>query len=215
MKTYKSLFLSLMIAAVMVAGGCRSAEPVPVDTEAATSAETTSTEPERGAFAEMSDTNLLAFGTMELEGTGNAVTSGQAAKLLPLWTAIQSGSLQGTAETDAVLKQIRGQMSADQFAAMDVMALTQEDYGAWLQEQGVERPAFDGEEVGGAGALGDMSEEDRAAMREQFRSMTDDERATARVDMGLERPEGGAGSLLGRNPMLQPLIDLLTERAAE
>ena len=66
-----------------------------------------------------------------------------------------------------------------------------------------------------------MSEEDRAAMREQFQSMTEDERATAMAESGMERPEGGAagrgggGGFGSSNAALQPLIDLLTERAAE
>ena len=65
-------------------------------------------------------------------------------------------------------------------------------------------------------------------MREEFQNMSADERATRMAEMGVQRPEGrgqgfdpnnrpggtagGAGRL---SFMFQPLIDLLTERAAE
>jgi len=250
MKTYRALFLSLMIAVMVVVAGCQSAEPVqeiaqpgtqapvePADSEPVGSApveaadselaEAPGAQPGVGDFSGLNDSNLLAMGTVLLEGTGDAATPEQAAKLLPLWTVIQSGSLQGAAETDAVLKQVRGQMTEEQLSAIEAMALTQDDYQAWLQEQGIEIPALDGDgpPAGAPEGAGDMSEEDRAAMREQFQSMTEDERATAMAESGMERPEGGAGgpgdaaggfggSRVG-NLALQPLIDLLTERAAE
>jgi len=169
--------------------------------------------------------NWLAIGTMQLEGSDDAVTQKQAAKLLPLWTAIQAGSLRGTAEQDAVLKQIRGEMTEAQLAAIDAMEMTPEGGQAWMGEQGLGAGPDEGQRPGGGqGPFGEMSEEERAEMREQFQSMTDDERATAMAERGIQRPEGGgrggqggAGGFGGGggNPLLQPLIDLLTERAAE
>src|SRR4051794_9607020 len=51
-------------------------------------------------------TQQLSLGTMELEGTPNAITADQAAKLLPLWQSMQSGSIQNATEAGAVYKQI-------------------------------------------------------------------------------------------------------------
>jgi hypothetical protein len=171
----------------------------------------------------MSDTNLLALGTLQLEGTDQAVTPEQAAKLLPLWTLIQEGTLQGDAETQAVVRQIRNTMTADQLAAMEAMSLAQEDFQARFQEQGEGLRRPEGEDVRVPAEPGDFDAEDRAALRERLQSMTDEERAVAMAAMGLERPEGGmpgqrpgvAGTMRGGNAMLLPLIELLVSRAAE
>jgi hypothetical protein len=77
-----------------------------------------------------------------------------------------------------------------------------------------------------------MSEEERAQMREEFQNMTPEERETAMAERGFEQPEGGpeggppeggtggrgqgpGGGMRGGNAMLDPLIALLTERAAQ
>ena len=119
-------------------------------------------------------------------------------------------------------------MSDAQLAAIEMMALTNQDMQTWMEEQGIEIPAPAIGGQGGAGILGDLSEEERAQMREQFQSMSAEERATRIAEMGVERPEGGrqgneqsnlqgdaAGA--GRRPnfLLAPLIDLLTARAAQ
>ena len=49
-------------------------------------------------------------------------------------------SLQGQAETDAVLKQIEGTLTEAQQAAIAEMSLTFRDIGTWMQEQGIEMP---------------------------------------------------------------------------
>ena len=59
-------------------------------------------------------------------------------------------------------------------------------------------------------------------LREEMQNMTDEERATRIAEMGIERPEGAQegrtgnpGGRAGRfNALLDPLIELLTERAA-
>ena len=53
---------------------------------------------------------------------------------------------------------------------------------------------------GGFGQLGDMSEEDRAAMREQFqdmRNMTPEEREKKMAELGIEMPEGAGEGMPG------------------
>jgi hypothetical protein len=121
----------------------------------------------------------LALGTLRLEGTDTAVTPAQAKTLLPLWQAIQNGVLQNDAETNAVLRQIEGTMTAEQLAAIAAMQLTAEDMTAYMQESGLQNPGEMGSPPGagamatppaggaqgGPGGFGNLSAEEQAAMR--------------------------------------------------
>jgi hypothetical protein len=81
----------------------------------------------------------LALGTLELEGTANAVTSDQARELLPLWQAYQSLSNSDTAsqvELDALVKQIDASMTAEQLEAIDMMSLTEQALAETLSTLG-------------------------------------------------------------------------------
>ena len=73
-----------------------------------------------------------------------------------------------------------------------------------------------------------MSEEERTKMREELQNLSQEERATRMAEMGVQRPEGGgggfdpnnrpggrAGGAGGLKLLFRPLIDLLTERAAQ
>jgi hypothetical protein len=183
----------------------------------------------------------LALGIYRLEETDDAVTPEQARTLLPLWQALQSESLQGEAETNAVLKQIEGALASDQLSAIADMQLTLESLGAWMQEHGVNlgpspeematRQAAGG---GQAGPFGDLSEEERASMRATRQAggesgfgpgsglgeMSEEDRAAMRATAeasGMGFPGGGRGpGARGQLSMLAELvIELLTERAAE
>jgi hypothetical protein len=205
---------------VMAVAGCKKAEPTAV-------ADAGPAGPAAGGpSGNLAGVNRLALGTLRLEGTEDAVTPAQAAELLPLWQMVGGGSLQGDAETRAVLKQIEGQMTESQLAAIDAMSLTWQDMQAWMQEQGVEMPQRpDPGGQGGPGAFQNMSEDERARMREGFQApggVTPEQRATRMAEMGIQRPEGGPpgggfnrGGARGANLLLTPLIELLTERAAE
>jgi hypothetical protein len=206
----------LAVVLVVVLVGCQKAEPTPV-------AEVGSADPASDGWTDgLGGVTGLALGTFKLEGTENAVTPAQAAELLPLWQIIQSGSLQGDAETQAVLKQIEGLMSESQVAAIEAMALTGQDIGAWMREQGVEMPGRPEGQRGGPGGFQNLSEEERTKLREEFQNMTQEQRATRVAEMGFQRPEGGGqgggpgGGRGGRgNFLVDPLIELLTERAAQ
>ena len=184
------------------------------------------------------------LGTIRLEGTGDAVAPEQATALLPLWQSLQGG-VTAQAEVNAVLKQIEGTMSQEQLAAIAGMNLTQEDLRAWMQEQGMGggfAGPGGGQELSSdelatrRAEFGNMSEEDRADMRAtmeagggvpgggQFGNMSEEERANLRAtrEAGGGGIGGGAGAggrggagrgLFGF--MLNPLIELLTQRAAE
>jgi hypothetical protein len=173
----------------------------------------------------------LALGIFQLEGAENAVTPEQAKALLPLWQAIQSGGLQSDAEINAVLKQIEGAMTAEQLAAIAAMQITREDLGTWMQEQGVNLGPGAGAR-GGQSGLGDMSEEERAAMRATrqaggqggfgpggFGNMSEEEREAMRATAEASgmtfsgRPGGANRGLLA--VLAEPLVELLTRLAAE
>jgi len=173
----------------------------------------------------------LALGTLELEGTENAVTPEQAQALLPLWQAIQGGSLQAEAEVNAVLKQIEGAMSEDQLAAIAAMQLTYEDMGGWMEEQGLAWGSAQGA-GGGPGAAADMTEEERAAMRATrqasgeaggkggaFAELSEEERAAKRATAEASGSTGSsrrAGGGLGQMAALAgPVVELLGQRAGD
>ncbi len=226
------IFRAFLLVIAIVLAGCSKAEPTPVpDAGAADTPPDVGSAPPGGPRG-LDGTNGLALGTLRLEGTENAVTPAQAADILPLWEMIASGSLQGEAETTAVLKQIEGKMSESQLAAIEDIGLTFEDMGAWMEEQGVEMPSRpEGQQGGGPGAFGNLSEEERTQTRQEFQNMTPEQRATRMAEMGLQRPEGAPGGGFGARPgggsgawqggggrfnaLLTPLIDLLTGRAAE
>jgi hypothetical protein len=220
----RNTLLVLIIAVSVLLVGCAKQEATPEPGAAAPAGDVT------GPPGELQGVTRLALATLKLEGTENVVTPAQASELLPLWKAIQGGSLQGQAETDAVLQQIEAKYTESQRAAIDAMGLTFQDIASWMQEQGVEMPTRPAGQ-GGPGAFQNMtaeslSAEERTRLREEFQNMTQEQRATRMAEMGAQRPEGGGqrggpgapggfGGRAGGNFLLDPLIELLTKRAAE
>lgn len=101
-------------------------------------------EPVAGLSEEYDDAlsvrNQLTYGTLRLEGTANAVTADQAAKLLPLWQALQAldaSSTTATEETAAVQAQIVSTMTPAQVSAIAAMRLTNAALQAYYDEIGV------------------------------------------------------------------------------
>jgi hypothetical protein len=183
-----------------------------------------------GPRGELQGVNALALGTLKLEDSDHAVTPDQAAEMLPLWQVIQGGSLQGAAETEAVLRQIEGVLDEEQLAAIEEMGLTFQDIGTWMQSPfakalGLEMPAPPGgqAERPGGGAFRDITDEQRTKLRQELQNMTPEQRATRMAEMGFERPQGGggpgggaggrAGSFGGGEVLVKPLIEFLSERA--
>ena len=181
-------------------------------------------------------TNQLIIGIFRLEETDNAVNSAQAATMLPLWLALQSGAIQNQTERQAVLRQIEGALSEAQLEAIGSMQLTFADMNDWAQANGIELPQFgqggqagqNGQNAqagpgGQGGPLADMSEEERAAFRQEMQDLSPEERAERLQELGVEVPEGGgqrgggqggpAGA--GRFALLMdPLIELLQSKAS-
>ncbi len=237
MKNWYIGFVLVLVVGMLV--GCGAGETAPESADGDGGETYTSATLDTSYDGALAASSQLVLGTLKLEETANAVTSEQAATLLPLWQALRGG-VTAQAEVNAVLKQIEGTMTQEQLAAIAAMQLTQEDLRAWMEEQGM-RMGFPG--------TGDMSEEEReaaratrqaqsggegmpgggemppemATRRAEFENMSDEEReelrATMRAGGGFPggTGAGGRGGAGGRQFtfLLNPLIELLTLRAAE
>jgi len=110
--------------------------------------------------------NQLSLGTLELDGTPNAITPEQAEILLPLWQALLSTQKSGTAaqaEVSALLEQIEGSLQGEQLVAIRDMQLTQSDMQTWAAANGVTLGSGGGLPGQGQG----LSPEERATRQAQ------------------------------------------------
>jgi hypothetical protein len=232
---YTGLGIALAVVALVGCGGGK-ATTAPADTGA--SGAYTSEVLNTSYPGALDAANQLALGTMLFEDTEHAITPEQAKALLPLWQALQAGGVTAQAEVNAVLKQIEGEMTQEQLQAIAAMQLTQEDMQAWMQENNI-RPAgvltgtmqwqggtpelqgtppagFGGGPPGGGTVSPEM-----ATRRAEYANMSQEERDALRATMqaggGFPGGAGGRGGGGGRqaNFLLNPLIELLTQRAAE
>jgi hypothetical protein len=230
---YTGLILALVAVVLVGCGG--EATPAPADegSDVVYTSEALDTSYDGALDA----STQLVLGTMRLEGTENAVTPGQAAALLPLWQALRGG-VTAQAELAAVLKQIEGTMTSEQLEAIAAMQLTQEDLRAWMEEQDVGPGG--GQEVSPEVRATRQAEfgsgevpPEMATRRAEMENMSDEERealrATAQAGGGFPGGSeggagggfpGGTGGRTGRGAgqfgiLLNPLIELLTQRAAE
>ena len=228
---YIGVFLVATVVALAGCGGGQAASDTTGtgETETYTSAVLVASYPDA-----LDASGQLALGTLQLEETGSAATPEQAATLLPLWQALQGG-VTAPAEVNAVLKQIEGTMTPQQLLAIAGMQLTQEDLQAWMQEndirpggvlsgtlggtpgpQGAPQAGFGGGPPGGGTVSPEM-----ATRRAEFENMSDAEREAMRATMeaGGGMPGGSGGRFGGGGGqfmiLLNPLIELLTQRAAE
>jgi hypothetical protein len=79
----------------------------------------------------------LAIGTLELEGTGQAVSPAQAKTLLPLWKAVKTLSASNStaaAEMTALYSQIKAAMTSQQIQAIQDLNLSASDLQTLLQK---------------------------------------------------------------------------------
>lgn len=106
--------------------------------------------------------NQLALGTLELQGSPQAITAEQAETLLPLWQALLSTQKSGAAaqaEVNALLEQIESAMTPEQLSAISDLQLSQNDLQAWATANGVAMGSGGGQPGQGQG----LSPEERAA----------------------------------------------------
>jgi len=137
MKTLRTLTLLVLAAALLVA--CApAAEPT---TAAPTSIAGEYLSIEYADAASLR--NQLAYGTMKLDGTPNAVTAEQAKTLIPLWQGILALSGDDTTaseELTAVQDQIVAALTPEQLQAIAAMQLTNTELNAFYAEYGITVP---------------------------------------------------------------------------
>jgi hypothetical protein len=163
----------LILAACFAA--CGGGNPTPASEPAAVQST-----PVPGIDGNIPVEDKLAVGTLLLEDTDLAVSAGEAAELLPLWKAVRSLSSSDTAtgeEIQGLYDQIQETMTAEQVAAIGTMEITAETMASLREDLGIEAGP-----IGSRGAgLGNLTEEQRAAMIERFQSQ----------NPGFEPPAGG------------------------
>jgi hypothetical protein len=246
------VLISILVLALPVTllAACASSEPTQA-VEEAISSSYTSEVLDASYEGALSVSSQLMLGTLLLEGTEQAVTPEQAATLLPLWQALQGGGVAIQAEIDAVLKQIEGAMTQEQLEAIAAMQLTQDDLRAWMEEQGMSGggpgpgAGGPGGDEGGRPPGGDMSDEEREALRAtmeagggfpggppggadgemppematrqaEFANMSDEEREAARATMQASGGRpGGPGGSGGGGQTFRFLLGPLMELLEE
>jgi hypothetical protein len=95
-----------------------------------------------GTTASINEGVRLAVGTLKLEGTGQAVTTQQAAALLPLWKALKNMSANSSSsqiEIQALYDQIQETMTAGQAQAIDALDLTAANVGSVMAGLGIQQ----------------------------------------------------------------------------
>lgn len=168
-------------------------------------------------------TTQLVLGIFKLEGTDQAVTAEQAKDLLPLWQVYSSliqSDTSAQAEIDALIDQIQGILTDDQMKAIQGLNLTQEDFFALMQEQGITfgagQRASSTQTSGGSGFVpgsgGGMPGGGPPAGGFQGGGGPMGEPGTRPEVNGTPQPRTRMDRLPA--PLLEALIDLLTEKAA-
>jgi len=124
-----SIFTVLILALTACSGGTSNAQ------------QSSPNQSTNAAPAELPLASKLVIGSFKLEGTDNAITTEQAAQLLPLWQVYEQLSSSDTAaqeEVTALAEQIQETMTSDQMTAINAMNLTPQDIFTVMQEQGIQ-----------------------------------------------------------------------------
>jgi len=134
-------------------------------TACASIAQTTGTAPSSGTSAvELPVQTKLILGTINLEGTDNAVTTEQANELLPMFYVLQDLNDSDTAaqeEIDGLVNQIQETLTDKKVQAIDDMSLSMRDMFALTQgnsggSNSSDAASTSGTDRGGAGGPPDM-----------------------------------------------------------
>ena len=131
MKNKSVLLLCIIMILSMILAACSG---ISNQTDASASSATDST-----GNTNLSQVNKLLVGTLKLEDTDQAVSTEQAATLLPLWQAYRSLSNSQTsaeAEVEALLNQIQSTMTTEQVQEIKTMNLTDTDMSDLMQSMG-------------------------------------------------------------------------------
>lgn len=148
--------------------------------------------------------NQLALGTLNLEGTAQAVTPEQAKALLPLWqgmVTLTGNQMTVPEEMDALDNQLLTAMTPEQLKAIDEMQITSAALNEFYAERGIVLPSPAPGVTRNPGAMRSLPEADREATK-----------------AAMQASGFGGGQGMGqtaRTALFQEVIDLLTIRASE
>ena len=195
----KTPFLLLLLALLLALSACApAADAIPV-APTSVAGEYLNTE-----YADATSLrNQLAFGTLQLEDTENAVTSEQAQKLIPFWQAIITLSGDTTTadeELIAVQDQIVQTLADEQLQTIADMKLTTADLDAFYAEHGIvfPTPVPGVTKVPGSGSS--MSAEDKAATQ------------TAAEAAGIVPGTGSSAGKAAKTLLFEKVIELLQSK---
>lgn len=148
----KAAFPLLLLIVAIIITACGSAAEEVADATTSVAGEYLSTEYADAASLR----NQLAYGTLQLANTGDAVTAEQATALVPLWQAIvllNGDETSANEELTAVQDQIAETLSEAQLQAIAKMQITNTKLNAFYAEYGIilPTPAPDVTKVPGSG----------------------------------------------------------------
>ena len=132
--------LSLLLIAGIAACSAATATGVPATTTASEANGGANGTPVPGEF-QMPPLTRLAYGTLALEDSAEAVTAEQAASLLPLWQAVQAlGQSDTTAEAEltALENQIERSYTPEQVSAIDAILASGQNLQDLMAELGLD-----------------------------------------------------------------------------
>ena len=205
MNTLKKLALLLGLLTSLV--GCGS----PASPAAAPAAPAAAMTPSAatGALTEeyndaLSVRNQLAYGTLKLEGSAEAITAEQATDLLPLWPALKTLSASSTSATEevtAVQNQISAAMTPAQISAIAGLKLTNAMLQTYYVEIGV--------------SVASTPEPGVTPQSSSFKDLPPEQREAAKATAQAQgTPVGSGSSSAKKDALLDNVIQLLTNRAA-
>ena len=195
----KTPFLLLLLALLLALSACAPAADAAPVSPTSVAGEYLNTE-----YADATSLrNQLAFGTLQLEDTENAVTSEQAQKLIPFWQAIITLSGDTTTadeELIAVQDQIVQTLTDEQLQTIADMKLTTADLDAFYAEHGIvfPTPVPGVTKVPGSGSS--MSAEDKAATQ------------TAAEAAGIVPGTGSSAGKAAKTLLFEKVIELLQSK---
>jgi hypothetical protein len=173
-----------------------------------------------GGFQNASLESKLAYGTLKLEGTSNAVTAEEAKKLLPLWQKISDLRTSGTPtpeDAQAVYTQIEQAMTPDQITAITQVTMNPQDFQSLMQTLGITiTPGAGGQGFGNGNGQSTQTADQQAtrtARRTQAAGTPGAGFSGTRTP-GAQGDFGGRGGFGGFSSMfVDSLIKILTTRA--
>lgn len=212
MKPIKPILMILTLSLLLAA--CAAPTPVAPDVGVTSAPEVVAIEstPTPYAAAALSTAyadaaslrNQLAYGTLQLKGTDQAITPEQAKALLPLWQAVVALSGDETTaaeELTAVQNQITEAMTPAQLEAIAAMQLTNSDLNAFYAEYGIVFPTPEPGVTKVPGKNSGLSQTDREATK------------TAAQALGTPVGTGSSTGQAARTLLFEKTIEYLLELA--